>query len=551
MKAKKMSLFLVMILALSTFLAACSGDDSSSGNGKGDGSTEGVEQVLNVVETSEIPSMDTALATDSVSFNVMNNVMEGLYRLGENDEVVDGVAEGEPEVSEDGLTYTFKLREDAKWSNGDPVTANDFVYAWQKVVNPDTAAQYAYMLYVIENGQEINSGEKEISELGVKAIDDNTLEVKLANAVPYFKSLLSFGTFMPQNQKFVEEKGDKYGLEADTTIYNGPFTLSEWKHEESFKLSKNEEYWDKDAVKLETVNFKIVKDTNTAVNLYETGKIDRVGLSAENVDTYKDSEEFLTENDTSVFYLEYNTENEILSNAKIRKALTMAFDKEAFVDTLLNNGSTAAYYIVPKDFYTTQDGKDFRDVNGDMLKTNKEEAAKLWAEGLKELGTDKVELELLNYDGDSAKKMGEYLKEQMETTLEGLTLSLNQQPFQNKLDVQAKGDFDISYSGWGPDYQDPMTFLDMFTTGNGNNHTAYSSKEYDKLIKDASTTLLDDLEARDAAMAEAEKLLIEEDTVIAPLYQRGSSFLMKDKVKGLLSHSFGGDYSYKWVSIEE
>ena len=197
MKAKKMSLFLVMILALSTFLAACSGDDSSSGNGEGGGSTEGVEQVLNVVETSEIPSMDTALATDSVSFNVMNNVMEGLYRLGENDEVVDGVAEGDPEVSEDGLTYTFKLREDAKWSNGEPVTAHDFVYAWQKAVNPDTAAQYAYMLYVIENGQEINSGEKEISELGVKAIDDNTLEVKLANAVPYFKSLLSFGTFMP------------------------------------------------------------------------------------------------------------------------------------------------------------------------------------------------------------------------------------------------------------------------------------------------------------------------------------------------------------------
>ena len=186
-----------------------------------------------------------------------------------------------------------------------------------------------------------------------------------------------------------------------------------------------------------------------------------------------------------------------------------------------------------------------------MLKTNKEEAAKLWAEGLKEIGKDSVELELLNYDGDSAKKMGEYLKEQMETTLKGLTLSLNQQPFQNKLDIQAKGDFDISYSGWGPDYKDPMTFLDMFTTGNGNNHTAYSSKDYDKLIKDASTTLLDDLEARDKAMADAEKLLIEEDAVIAPLYQRGASFLMKDKVKGLLSHSFGGDYSYKWVSIEE
>lgn len=549
MKAKKVSLFLVMILALSTFLAACSGDDSTSS--KGGGSTEGVEQVLNVVESSEIPSMDTTLATDAVSFNVMNNVMEGLYRLGENDEVTDGVAEGEPEVSEDGKTYTFKLRKDAKWSNGDPVTAHDFVYAWQKAVNPDTGAQYAYMMYVVENGQEINSGKKKPSELGVKAIDDNTLEVKLANAVPYFKSLLSFGTFMPQNQKFVEEHGDKYGLEADTTIYNGPFTLSEWKHEESFKLSKNKEYWDKDTVKLETVNFKIVKDTNTAVNLYETGKIDRVGLSAEHVDNFKDSEEFLTEPDSSVFYLEFNQENEILANTKIRKALTMAFDKEAYVDTILNNGSSAAYYIVPKQFYTTQDGKDFRDVNGDMLKTNKDEAAKLWAEGLKELGKDKVELELLNYDSDSAKKTGEYLKEQMESVLEGFTLTISQQPFQNKLDLQAKGDFDISFSGWGPDYQDPMTFLDMFTTGNGNNHGKFSNAKYDKLIKDANTTLLDDLKARDTAMADAEKLLIEEEAVIAPIYQRGGAFLMKDKVKGLLTHSFGGDYSYKWVSIEE
>ena len=549
MKAKKVSLFLVMILALSTFLAACSGDDSTSS--KGGGSTEGVEQVLNVVESSEIPSMDTTLATDAVSFNVMNNVMEGLYRLGENDEVTDGVAEGEPEVSEDGKTYTFKLRKDAKWSNGDPVTAHDFVYAWQKAVNPDTGAQYAYMMYVVENGQEINSGKKKPSELGVKAIDDNTLEVKLANAVPYFKSLLSFGTFMPQNQKFVEEQGDKYGLEADTTIYNGPFTLSEWKHEESFKLSKNKEYWDKDTVKLETVNFKIVKDTNTAVNLYETGKIDRVGLSAEHVDNFKDSEEFLTEPDSSVFYLEFNQENEILANTKIRKALTMAFDKEAYVDTILNNGSSAAYYIVPKQFYTTQDGKDFRDVNGDMLKTNKDEAAKLWAEGLKELGKDKIELELLNYDSDAAKKTGEYLKEQMESVLEGFTLTISQQPFQNKLDLQAKGDFDISFSGWGPDYQDPMTFLDMFTTGNGNNHGKFSNAKYDKLIKDANTTLLDDLKARDAAMADAEKLLIEEEAVIAPIYQRGGAYLMKDKVKGLLTHSFGGDYSYKWVSIEE
>ena len=551
MKAKKFSLFLVMILALSTFLAACSGGDDNANSNEGDGDKKEVEQVLNLVEGSEIPSMDTTLATDSVSFNVMNNVMEGLYRLGEGDKVVPGVAEGDPTVSEDGKTYTIKLRQDAKWSNGDPVTAHDFVFAWQKVVNPDTAAEYAYMLYVIENAEEINSGKAKVEELGVKAVDDYTLEVKLTNAIPYFQSLLSFGTFMPQNQKFVESQGEKFGLEADTTIYNGPFTLSEWKHEESFTLTKNDQYWDKDTVKLDKINFKIVVDTNTAVNLYETGKIDRVGLTAENVDNYKDSEEFGTEKDTSVYFLRFNQKNKALANVNIRKAIDMGYDKDAFVKTILNNGSVPAYYLVPSDFVTGPDGKDFRDANGDMNVTNKEEAKKLWEQGLKEIGESKVTLELLNYDGDSAKKTGEYIKEQLETTLPGITVNLKQQPFKQKLELESNGDYDFSYAGWGPDYQDPMTFIDMFVTDGAHNQMGYSNTEYDKLVKDAGTTLLSDLPARWEALQKAEKILIEQDAAISPLYQRGLSFLMKDKVKNLYSHAFGGDYSYKWVSIEE
>ena len=551
MKAKKFSLFLVMILALSTFLAACSGGDEDANGNEGDGSKEKAEQVLNLAETSEIPSMDSTLATDQVSFNVMNNVMEGLYRLGEDDKVVPGVADGDPTVSEDGKTYTIKLRQDAKWSNGDPVTANDFVYAWQKAVNPDTGAEYAYMLFVIENAEEINSGKKKVEDLGVKALDDYTLEVKLKNAIPYFQSLLVFGTFMPQNQKFVEAQGEKFGLEADTTLYNGPFTLSEWKHEESFTLSKNDQYWDKETVKLDKVNFKIVKDSNTRVNLYETGKIDRVALTAEHVDNYKDSEEFLTESDTSVYFMRLNQKNKALKNVNIRKAIDMAYDKQALVDNLLNNGSVPAHYLVPSDFVKGPDGKDFRDVNGDMNVTNKEEAKKLWETGLKEIGETKVTLQLLNYDSDNAKKIGEYIKEQLETTLPGLTVELKQQPFKQKLELETKGDYDLSYAGWGPDYQDPMTFLDMFVTDGAHNQMDYSNPEYDKLIQEAGSTLLSDLPARWETLQKAEKILIEQDAAISPLYQQGLSFLMKDKVKNLYSHAFGGDYSYKWVSIEE
>lgn len=549
MKTKKLSLFLVMILALSTFLAACSGDDKKAGT---NGSKEGKnEQVLNLISTAEIPNMDSALATDSVSFLVFNNVYEGLYRLGEGDKIEEGVAEGDPQVSEDGKTYTFKLRQDAKWSNGDPVTAKDFVYGWQKAVDPATKAEYAYMLYVVENGQAINEGKKKPSELGVKAIDDYTLEVKLTDAIPYFQSLTVFGTFMPQHEKFVKDQGKKYGLEADTTIYNGPFKMSEWKHEQSYTLSKNDQYWDKDTVKLKTINFKIVKDTNTMINLYETGKVDRVGLTAEHVDKYKDSKEFLTEKDTSVYFLRFNQKNKDLANVNIRKAIDMAYDKKAFVDTILNNGSVPAYYLVPSDFVKGPDGKDFRDANGDMNVTNKDEAKKLWEKGLKEIGKDKVTLELLNYDGDDAKKSGEFLKDQLETNLPGLTVTLKQQPFKQKLDLESNMNYDFSYAGWGPDYQDPMTFIDMWVTGGAHNQMNYSNKEYDKLVKDAGSTLLQDPQKRWDALQKAEKILIEQDAAISPIYQRGLSFLMKNKVKNLYNHSFGGDYSYKWVEIQE
>ncbi len=324
---KKFSFLLVLLLALSTFLAACGGNDKTDKEGttgdNGGKETPAKEQVLNLLEGSEIPSMDSTLATDQVSFEVMNNVYEGLYRLGEDDKAVLGMAADEPQVSEDGKTYTFKIR-DAKWSNGDPVTAQDFVYGWKKVLNPDTGAEYAYIMYDVKNAAKVNAGDLPVDDLGVKAIDDKTLEVQLEAPVPYFKALLSFATFYPQNQKFVESQGDKYGLEADTAVYNGPFTLSEWKHEQSFQLSKNDSYWDADKVKLKEVNFNIVKDTATGVNLYETKKADIVGLSAEFVDKYKSDENFKTRADTAVYFLRLNQKNEVIANVNARKAIDMA-----------------------------------------------------------------------------------------------------------------------------------------------------------------------------------------------------------------------------------
>jgi oligopeptide transport system substrate-binding protein len=559
---KKFSFLLVLLLALTTFLAACGGNNAANNSGNngntgnsgnnGGGEEEPAEerpQVLNLLESSEIPSMDSSLATDAVSFLVMNNVYEGLYRLGENDEAVLGMAAEEPTISEDGKTYTFKIREDAVWSNGDPVTANDFEYSWKKTLNPDTAAEYAYIMYDILNAEKVNSGELPVDELGVKALDEKTFEVKLETQVPYFEALLSFATFYPQNEAFVTEQGDQYGLEANTSLYNGPFVLNEWKHEQSFQLTKNEDYWESDVVKLEEINFNIVKDTATGVNLYETDKADAAGLSAEFVDQYKGDENFKTRADTAVYFLRLNQENEVLANVNARKAIDMAWDKQGLVDVLLNNGSMPAYYLVPQDFVFGPDGTDFRESNGNFNETDIEAAKEAWAKAKEEVGFEEVSLELLNYDSESSKKVGEFLKEELESNLEGLTVTISQQPFAQKLDLETKGDYDFSFAGWGPDYPDPMTFVDMFVTDGAHNQMGYSNPEFDKLVEDAKTTLLDDPEARWNALLEAEKILFE-DAAISPMYQRGVAYLERPYVHGILRHAFGADASYKWAYIE-
>ncbi|MBM7586520.1 oligopeptide transport system substrate-binding protein [Bacillus pakistanensis] len=543
---KKLSFLLVLVLALSTFLAACGGNESSDEGNSGESGKD--KQVLNLIESSEIPSMDSALATDEVSFDTMNNVFEGLYRLDDNDKAVEGMVEGEPTISEDGKTWTFKIK-DAKWSNGDPVTAHDFEYAWKRVLTPDTAAEYGYIMYDLKNAEKVHNGELPVDQLGVKAIDDKTLEVQLETKVPYFKELLTFATFYPRNEAFIKEQGDQYALEADTILYNGPFVLSEWKHEQSYQLKKNPDYWDKDVVKLEEINFNIVKDTATGVNLYETGKADIAGLSAEFVDQYKEDENFKTRPNTSVFFLRLNQENEVMANLDARKAIDMAWDKQGLVDVLLNNGSVPANYLVPGEFVSGPDGKDFRETNGDLGSYDVEKAKDHWEKAKKALGKDKIELELLNYDSENSRKVGEYLKEQLESSLEGLTLTISQQPFKQKLDLETKGQYDISFAGWGPDYPDPMTFIDMFITDGSHNQMGYSNPEYDKLVEQANTTLLDDLDARWQALLEAEKILFE-DQAISPMYQEGIAYLEKPYVKDVYRHSFGAGKSYKWTYIE-
>lgn len=562
MRTKKWSILLVAVLVVSMVLAACGGgkDEGSTKNSSGEDAAKAEEQVLNFINGDYIPSMDPSKVTDEFGFQFVGATMEGLYRLGEDGEIKEGIAKGEPEVSEDGLTWTFKLREDAKWSNGDPVTAHDFVYSWQRAVKPETKSEYGpYMMAgVIKNADEISKGELPVEELGVKAIDDYTLEVQLANPTPYFESLTTFGTFMPLNQKFVEEHGENFATSEATLLFNGPFKLdikddnqnitqaNEW------KLVKNEDYWDADTVQLEEINFVVSKDPQTNVNLYNEGDIDRADLSADLVDQYISHDDYRIVPQASVFYLKMNQERKgeqtPLANKNIRNAINNAIDREALVN-VLNNGSIAATGLIPKDFVTVPGGGDFREENGDFAAYDKDTALEAWNKGLEELGVDSIELELLTDDAEGATKtFNENLAHQLETNLPGLKVNIKPVPFKNRLQLDTDQDYELQVAGWGPDYLDPFTFLSLFVTDGGNNKMGYSNAEYDQLISETQTTT--DQEQRYQKFLEAEKILLEESG-IAPLYQRARSQLHSPKIQGEIINKFGATYEWKWAYVAE
>lgn len=551
-------LLLVFGLVLSLFLAACSGGDdtSSEDTGSDEGTEESsVEQVLNLVEASQIPTMDSSHATDAVAFQWLGETMEGLYRLDENVEPQPAIAAGEPEISEDGLEWTIELREDAVWSNGDPVTANDFVFAWRRAVNPDTGSEYGPFMMngVLKNAEAINNGEMDVEELGVEAVSDTELHITLEKPIPYFHSLLTFGTFLPLNEDFVTEQGDDYALNSDNLIYNGPFVLENWDPtaEDSWKLVKNEDYWDAESVQLEEINVSVVKETSTAVNLYNTGEIDRAALTAEYVEQYAGTEDYTTLAEPTLFYLKMNQANEALANQNIRKAIAMSIGKQDLVDVILANGSIVSNGAVPQDFSThPESGEDFRDINGDLLTEDKEEAKNLWTTGLEELGVEEVELEYLGGDSDLGQEMDAYIKDQLETNLEGLTVNVTSVPFEERISRDENSEYDLQNSGWGPDYLDPNTWLEMWTSTSPYMTMNYENEEYDSLIAEANNELLTEPVERYENFLEAEKVLME-DAAIAPIYQRSRAYLWRPSVKGVIFNPMGADFTYKNAYIEE
>lgn len=538
---KKFKIFTILI-ALSVVLAGCS-------------SAEGVYsdkgQVFRKVLPQDISSLDTALVTDTVSFDVFNQIYEGLYTLDKNDKAQPGVAKDMPKKSNGGKTLTIKLRKDAKWSNGDPVTAQNFEYAWKRVVNPKTASEYAYIMYDLKNAEAINTGKKDIDELGVKAVNDHTLKVELNKPIPYISELLAFATFMPQSEKVVNKYGEQYGTTAEKSIYNGPFKVEDWKVEDKIQLVKNKDYWDKKKVHLDRVNYKVLKDQQAGASLYDTGSVDDTLITADQVDKYEGNPGLKKRLLASTFYIKLNRDNvPEFKNKDLRLAISQAIDKEGYVNAVKNDGSSATDGFTSKYTAKSPDGKDFTESIQSPLSYNPKSAKKHYDKAKKELGIKNLTFTMNTEDTAEKKISAEYIKAQVEKNLPGVTMKIKQLPFKQRVNQEHSETFEASLSGWGPDYPDPLTFLSIMTTGNASNNTGWGNKEYDKLIKDANGKLLQKPDERQAAMKKAEEIMLQEAPV-APIYQKGEAHLTNPQVKGLYYHQIGGDTSLKEVRIDK
>ncbi|ARU62248.1 hypothetical protein CBW65_15455 [Tumebacillus avium] len=534
---------LAVTMLSSVALVGC-GDQEEKG-----GETGAKEaQELNLYLTSEIPSLDPSLATDTIGFTVLGQTNEGLIRLDKDGKATAGVAK-DWVVSPDGLTYTFTIRDDAKWSDGSNVTAQDFEFSWKRTLDPETASQYAFMMTWIKGGAEFNGGKGTAEDVAVKAKDDKTLEVQLVNPIPFFLEQMAFPLFYPQKQAYVEQQGDKFGADVDKALFNGPFKLTEWVHEQSAVMKKNENYWDAENVKLETVNYQIVKDSSALENLYLAGQIDRFSLVRDQVDRYKDTPEYSTQAELTVGYLQFNEKKvKALTNAKIRKALTVSIDGDAWSDIIYHNGSIGATGLVPPGT-SNGEGGEFRKDNGDLINRaeNAAKAKELLTEGLKEVGLDKMPtIKLLMDDGDTSKKSGEFIKEQWRTAL-GVDVEIENVPFKLRLQRSQQGDFDIVFSFWGADYNDPMTFLDMWITDGDFNEAGYSNTKYDDLIKKAQAE--PDAKKRMGYLYEAEKILMD-DMPIGPIVHRAVARVSRPYIKDWTPRNFGPDYDLKYTYVE-
>jgi oligopeptide transport system substrate-binding protein len=553
MKSKKIVAAVMASTVLASVLAGCA--KPAAPNAPGATTTEiDKEQYLNLLFAAEPKTMDLSKATDLYSSTLFQATIEGLTRAERDKDGKEIIAAAGAEkwvTSPDGLKWTFTLR-DHNWSDGQKVKASDYVYSILRTLKPETASQYAYFLYSIKGAEAYNSGKGKAEEVGIKAVDDKTLEFTLNQPVPYFIQLTAFKTFFPQREDYVTKHGDKYGTELETLPVNGPFKMTEWVHQNKVVVEKNDKYWDKDKVKLNKITYKIIKDENARMNELLNGSLDSAGVRKQEwIDQFQKSGKFqnITGYDGSIVYQFYNTKADVagqknpLSNNKVRLAFSLALNREDIVKTLYKGLGAPAFGWVPHEVVIGTD--EYRKVvpveplkaAADKYKDPKA----LLVEGLKELGLgedpSKITIKMINSGTDAtSKEFGEYYQQAYQKAL-GIKMELEYMEwnqFQKRID---EGDYQLGGMAWGQDYNDPMTFMDMFLSNASQVNNYWKNDTYDKLINDSRTAK--DHKERAELFKKAEQIILVDDAIVAPVTYRKFNTFRANYVKGIMSVSFG------------
>ncbi|MBM7552793.1 peptide ABC transporter substrate-binding protein [Thalassobacillus pellis] len=494
---------------------------------------ESEEKVLKLNNGSEPTSLDPPIGFDSYSWNILNNLMEGLTRLDQSHEPKAAAAE-KWEISDNGKVYTFHLRDDAKWSNGDPVTAGDFEFAWKRLLDPETASPAAFLGYFIEGGEAFNTGKGSADDVMVEAVDDKTLKVTLKAPTGYFLNIISNPAFFPVNKEVAKENPEWFA-DAETFVGNGPFQLAEWKHDSKLVMEKNDQYWDAETVSLDRVEWSMVNDTNTEYQMFQSGDLDTSGIPSEMAEELMDNENVVIEAQAGTYFYRFNVNEEPFQNEKIRKAFSMAVNQEDIVEYVTKNGEKAAHGFVSYGF-TDPSGNDFREKNGALVEFNPDKAKQLLEEGMKEEGYDKLPPVTLTYNtSDDHKAIAETIQRMYKENL-GVEIELENTEWNVFLQDQKDLKHQLSRSSFLADYADPINFLESFTTGSSMNRTGWSNGKYDDLIKKAKNE--SDEKKRWEYMYQAEKVLFEEMPIF-PVHFYNQVVLQQEDVKNIVRHPVG------------
>lgn len=535
----------IVTVSLGMLLAACGNNNASTAE----------KNTLNLSTTAPLDTIDISKST---GFGQTGNVFESFYRLGKNGKPTAGLAKTGT-VSKDGKTWTFKIR-DSKWSNGDPIVAQDFVYSWRRSLNPKTASPYAYLFSGVKNADAIIAGKKSPNALGISAPDKKTVVVKLNRPIAYFRVLMAYPLFGPQNEKVVKKYGNRYATKAQYQVYSGPFKIKGWNGtNDTWSFVKNNDYWDKKAVKLNKIQYQVVKSNNTGYQMYQQGKLDLTPLSSEQVKNLKSNNDFTQYPYSLVRFLLYNFKDKnavnrkALNNKNIRLALSLSIDRDIVTKKVLGNGSTLPKGFVANDLAANpKTGIDFAKEQAvkNTVDYNPALAKKYWQKGLQEIGQKSLTFDVLSSNDEAdSDQLTQYLQSQWTKELKGIKINITNIPDKSTTSRAHQGNFDIYLSHWGGDFNDPMTFMQIPMTGTSYNYGKWSNSEYDNLVKKAGNQDANNPEKRWNDLVSAAKI-VNGNQAITPIYQQTTAYLQNKRVHGIIHNTAGTQWSYKYAYVD-